>query len=115
MRIAYAVHGYGRGHATRVLAVLPTLAKCNDIVVLAGGDAFEVFSRHFPVERIPCLAFDYRGLRISRPGTLASNAAFIWNLLTHGPLRQSLEARLAEFRPDVVVPDSEPFVLQAAA
>jgi uncharacterized protein (TIGR00661 family) len=114
VRIAYGVHGYGRGHATRVLALLPALAERHELLVLAGGDAVDVLSPCFPVERIPCLAFDYRGGHISRGGTLAANGALIRDLLTRGPRLRSVEARLAAYRPDVVVSDSEPLVLRAA-
>ena len=36
LRIAYGVHGYGRGHSSRALAVLPELTKRHDVLVLAG-------------------------------------------------------------------------------
>jgi len=115
VRIAYGVHGYGRGHATRVLALLPALAERNEVLAFAGGDAFEILASQFPVERIPYLAFDYRGSKVSRAATVASNAGLAWDLFTRGPRCREVEGRLAEFRPDVVVSDSEPLVLRAAA
>jgi len=114
VRIAYGVHGYGRGHATRVLAVLPGLVARHEVRVFAGGDAFELLSRHFPVERIPHLSFDYRGSRMSLASTLAANAEVGWDLLTRGPRVRRLEEQLRDFGPEVVVSDSEPLVLRAA-
>jgi hypothetical protein len=37
MRILYGVFGYGRGHATRALSVLPELMERHEVTVLAGG------------------------------------------------------------------------------
>src|ERR1700685_3997997 len=36
MRIVYGVHGYGWGHATRALGVLPDLMRPHEVLVLAG-------------------------------------------------------------------------------
>jgi uncharacterized protein (TIGR00661 family) len=99
----------------RVLALLPGLVERNEVRVFAGGDAFELLARHFPVEHIPHLAFDYRGSRMSRLSTFTSNAGMAWDLVFGGPRTRRLEGRLADFRPDVVVSDSEPLVLRAAA
>ncbi len=51
MRIAWAVHGYGRGHATRVSALLPALSERNELLLFAGGDAYDLLAREWPVER----------------------------------------------------------------
>jgi len=115
VRIAYGVHGYGRGHATRVLALLPALAERHEVRVYAGGDALEILGRRYPVEPIPHLAFDYRGARLSRLATFTSNARMLWDLLCRGPACRRMERRLADFRPEIAVSDSEPWVLRAAA
>ena len=36
MRIVYGIHGYGRGHATRALGVLPELRQRHEVLGLAG-------------------------------------------------------------------------------
>jgi hypothetical protein len=59
VRILYAVHGYGRGHATRTLAILPELARRHTLLCLAGGDAYTAIWPDFPVVRIPTLRFVY--------------------------------------------------------
>ncbi|HVP65907.1 MAG TPA: glycosyltransferase family protein [Anaeromyxobacteraceae bacterium] len=114
VRIAYGVHGYGRGHATRVLALLPSLAERHEVRVYAGGDAVGILAPRFQVEQVPHLAFGYRGARLSRVSTFAANALLAWDLFTDGQAYRRVAERLAEFGPDVVVSDSEPLVLRAA-
>ncbi len=52
MRILYGVFGYGRGHATRALSILPELRERHEVVVLAGGDAYDAIAPDHPVVRI---------------------------------------------------------------
>jgi len=113
VRIAYGVHGYGRGHAVRALAVLAELSARHDVLVLAGRDALGLLAPH-RAEPIPCLGFAYLGARLSAARTLRDNAGLLAELaLGRGAVR-AVEERLAAFRPDVVVSDSEPLVLRAA-
>jgi uncharacterized protein (TIGR00661 family) len=113
MRIAYAVHGYGRGHAARSLAVLSQLASRHEVLVLAGADAVPLLSS-MPLAQIPCLGFGYRGARLSAARTLRDNAGLLAALALGGGAVARVEAILARFRPDVVVSDSEPLALRAA-
>ncbi|MBN1512501.1 MAG: hypothetical protein JXB13_10840, partial [Phycisphaerae bacterium] len=57
MKIAYGVHGFGRGHAMRARAVLPELFRRHEVLVLAGGDAYHALSADFAVTRIPTLKY----------------------------------------------------------
>ena len=59
MRIAYGVMGYGRGHAMRARAVLPSLMEEHEITVFAGGDAYAVLSKEFPTVEIPVIGYQY--------------------------------------------------------
>ncbi len=113
MRIAYAVHGYGRGHAARSLAVLSELACRHEVLVLAGCDAAPLLSS-LPLTRIPCLGFSYRGASLSAARTLHDNARLLASLALGGGAVTAVEAVLDGFRPDVVVSDSEPLILRAA-
>ena len=113
MRIAYAVHGYGRGHAARSLAVLSELAGRHEVLVLAGGDAAPLLSC-LPLVQIPCLGFGYRGAQLSAARTLRDNARLLAALVLGGGPVAAVEAVLHGFRPDVVVSDSEPLALRAA-
>jgi uncharacterized protein (TIGR00661 family) len=115
MRIAWGVHGYGHGHATRVRALLGALGGRHDVLLFAGADAFETLGRTHAAERIPCLAFRYAGAHISWPRTLSANASLVADLLRGGPAVDAVAARLEAFAPDLVVSDSEPLVLRAAA
>ncbi len=113
MRIAYGVHGYGRGHAVRSLAVLSELAQRHELLALAGEDAGPILSG-FPLVRIPGLVFGYRGEHISAFQTLSENARLLSALALGGGPVGEVEALLRRFRPDVIVSDSEPLVLRAA-
>jgi UDP:flavonoid glycosyltransferase YjiC (YdhE family) len=89
MRILYGVHGYGRGHATRTLAVLPHLAARHHVLILAGGDAYQTISPAYQVVRIPTLAFAYNQgpgpRRRSNRQTLRRNLPAVLDLLWQGP------------------------------
>ena len=116
MRIAYGIHGYGRGHATRALAVLAELRRRHDVLVLAGGDAWDATHREFPVTRIPTLGYHYRaGGTRSNYLTFTRNAPAVLDLFFRGPAFQMVEDALRDFRADVVVSDAEPWTHQAAA
>jgi len=114
MRIAWGVHGYGRGHAMRVHALLPALSAAHEVQLFAGGAAYDALSRRPGALRIPHLEYVYRGARISWSRTLASNAATLVDLLSGGPCRRIVRQRLEAFRPDLVISDSEPYLLRVA-
>jgi uncharacterized protein (TIGR00661 family) len=113
MRIAYGIHGYGRGHAGRALAVLAELTKRHEVLLLSGGDTVGLMA-DFRVVRIPVLSFQYRGPRLSALQTIAKNASLLSSIaLGDGPVAE-VAAVLRRFQPDAVVSDSEPLVLHAA-
>ncbi|MFO8014761.1 MAG: glycosyltransferase family protein [Phycisphaerae bacterium] len=115
MRIAYGVHGYGRGHAMRAAAVLPDLSRRHEVLVLAGGDAFAALADDWPVVRIPTLRYHEK-----RPGkrsaylTLKRNLPAALDLLLGGPGVAMVREALEDFRPDVLVSDSEAWTHRAA-
>ncbi len=116
LRIAYGVFGYGRGHATRALAVLPDLIARHDVLLLAGGDAFDALSPHFPVVRIPTLHFVYqKNGRRDQVGTIVGNLRAVSELLLSGEGFQSAVRAMRDFRPDVAVCDADPWTHRAAA
>src|SRR5215468_8738907 len=94
MRLVYGVFGYGRGHATRALGVLPRLAQQHEIAILAGGSAFDALA---PAWR-----------------TLRDNAGRIRDLVLGGPTFHAVVAALRDLRPDVVISDAEPYTHLAA-
>lgn len=109
MRIAYGVHGYSRGHATRALSVVQSLARCHEVMLFAGGDGYDLIAPHFPVQRIPCLGFSYRDGRRSNWQTLVDNAPRVLDLLGFGAGARRVCRAMSEFRPDAVVSDAEPW------
>ena len=115
MKIAYGIHGYGRGQATRALAVLPHLAERHDVLVLAGGEAYPALCPGYPVVRIPTLRYHYgkRG-ELSNYLNIKRNLSAVLDLKLAGPALQMVAEALADFGADVVVSDSEAFTHQAA-
>src|SRR5271165_2822893 len=109
MRILYSVHGYGRGHATRALAVLPELSRRHTLLCLAGGDAYTAIWPDFPVVRIPMLSFAYvpgTG-RVSKRRTLSRNLPAVLDLVCRGPVFETVRGIASEFGPDVIISDAE--------
>ncbi|MEZ4252984.1 MAG: glycosyltransferase family protein [Polyangiales bacterium] len=96
-RVAYFVHGRGRGHASRARAVLPRLrADGHDVQVLTGGQALELLGDE------PTL----RAIRACVPGP---GLARVWT----ARLAHDLGV-LASMRPDVVVSDGDGPSIHAA-
>ncbi|MBK9126554.1 MAG: hypothetical protein IPM13_01995 [Phycisphaerales bacterium] len=115
MRIAYGIFGYGRGHATRAAAVLPELCRRHAVRLFAGGDAYDQLSPEYPVSRIPTIGYRYtRRGAISGWLTARENAWSVLDMLLRGPqFRQVCEA-VADFAPDLVISDAEPWMHRAA-
>jgi uncharacterized protein (TIGR00661 family) len=114
MRIAYGVHGYGRGHATRALAVLDALAVRHEVKVFAGGDARDLLGTRFPVTPVPCLGLAYKHGRRDTWLTLKSNLPKLLDLVRSGPGVAAVAAAMRDFAPDVVICDAEPWTNAAA-
>jgi uncharacterized protein (TIGR00661 family) len=114
MRIAYGVHGYGRGHATRALSVLQSLSERHEIRLFAGGDAYDTLQAYHPVQRVPCLSFAYERGRRSHWQTLRKNLPALSDLLRGGSGVRAVLDALSSFQPDVVVCDAEPWTRFAA-
>lgn len=115
MRIAYGVMGYGRGHAMRVMAVLPALMRKHEVTIFAGEDAYEALSSKFPSVRIPLVRYHYNAQgQLSAGRTATHNIEPLWDLIKRGPGSQAVERELHERRIDLVISDSEPWTHQAA-
>ncbi len=115
MRIVYGVFGYGRGHATRAMSVLPEIAKRHQVLLLAGGDAQEALAPVHPVIPIPTLRYAYAGSKLSAPETLRQNLSVVSDLLSCGEELQRVTDLLAAFKPHVAICDVDPFTHRAAA
>ncbi|MCY2964475.1 MAG: hypothetical protein NT069_12715 [Planctomycetota bacterium] len=117
MRILYGVHGYGRGHATRSLAILAELRQSHQVLVLAGGDAYAAMAADHHVVRIPTLGFAYgeRTGKRSNWRTFTRNISAALDLWWRGPVCDMVADQFAEFGPDVVISDAEAFTHHVAA
>jgi uncharacterized protein (TIGR00661 family) len=120
VRILYGVHGYGRGHATRALAVLPHLSRNHQVLILAGGDAFSAFWPQYRVFHIPTIGFAYRQRRRGPRQrcnwlTFRRNFPAVLDVLWRGPTFDMVRERVEDFAPDVVISDAETWTHQVAA
>jgi uncharacterized protein (TIGR00661 family) len=116
VKIAYGVLGYGQGHATRALSVLPLLERHHEVMILSSGDALHALSPTYPVYKVPNLRYEYNdaGKRcLFRTG--ASQWSTVWDALFGGPALDGVMRALREFNPDVAICDCDPFVHTAAA
>ena len=115
LRIAYGVHGYGRGHAARAKALLPELQRRHEVLVLAGDDAYHLLRADWAVVRIPTLRYHHGGSgRRSAVLTIGRNIPALLDLLLGGPVTRMVRDVLREFRPQVLISDSEAWTHRAA-
>lgn len=115
MRIVYGIHGYGRGHATRAMAVLPELMERHQVLILAGGDAYDLLREQYAVYRIPTLRYYYgKGTQRSNYHTFIRNFPSVMDLWLHGPAMQSVCETIEDFRTDVIISDAESWTHTAA-
>jgi uncharacterized protein (TIGR00661 family) len=116
MRLAYGVFGYGRGHATRALSVLPLLMQQNEVLVLASGDAYDMLSSRYPVHRLPSIQYAYgREAKRSLVRTVLLNATTAGDAIFGGPEVDEVVRVLRDFAPDVAICDCDPFAHHGAA
>lgn len=114
MRIVYGVFGYGRGHATRAEAVVSELERRHDVIVLAGGDAYDALASRFRVVRIPTLRYVYgaHGERCVRR-TVQENLPRIAELFFRSGGLRDVIAQVRDARPDVAICDADPWTHRA--
>lgn len=117
-RIFYGVSGEGRGHATRVSAMVERLRADHEITLFAYGDAYHFLAPLYrrtevKVRPIRGMRFRYRGLRVDYARTGLAGARFGTRVLPG--LVSILEERLRRERPDLVITDFEPALPRAAA
>jgi uncharacterized protein (TIGR00661 family) len=99
--------------------VLPHLATAHQLLIMAGGDAWQTISPDHPVVRIPTLGFAYgKGAgarRRSNWQTLRHNLPALFDLFAGGPTFQMVCDVAREFAPDVVISDAEAWSHHVAA
>ncbi|HTI72336.1 MAG TPA: glycosyltransferase family protein [Candidatus Limnocylindria bacterium] len=115
--IFISLSGEGRGHATRVRAVVESLRHEHKIHLFASGDAFQFLRPHYEdsevrVQRIAGLRFHYtpeHRLDFTRTGFAATRFARRLPSLV-----RMLGRRIESVRPDLVIADFEPALPRAA-
>ena len=115
-RIFYSMAGEGRGHATRVRAMVEELRADHELTLFAPGDAHDLLAPVYAgtdieVRRIPCLRFSYTGSQLNTVATAWDAARYLWGLPR---LVRRLRGEIARGRPDLVVTDFEPALARAA-
>ncbi|MBI1380599.1 MAG: teichoic acid biosynthesis protein [Planctomycetaceae bacterium] len=115
--IFYSCAGEGRGHATRVRAIVDSLSARHRVTVLAPRDAFELLSPAYlgtkvRVLRIPGLFFHYD--RRGRVHYLRTGLAAAKYLLGLPSLVGDLANLLTRERADLVLTDFDPALPRAA-
>lgn len=99
----------------RALAVLPELTRRHDLLILAGGDAYNALAPHYPVVRIPNIRFKYtRTGALSNYLTIKHNAGAIMDMRVGGPAVELIADQMKQFDAQVVVTDSEGYTHAAA-
>ena len=116
MRIAYGIMGYGRGHAMRSSAIIPELEQQGyDVRVYAGPDAYAVMHERFDCKLIPTIAWRYGDDgRVDPARTIQENIGPMADVLFSGKGVEMLHKEWDEFRPDVVISDSEAWTHKVA-
>jgi len=118
-RIAISLCGEGRGHASRIAALVKRLPPGNDVRIYAAAEGFEFLARRFPaggavrVTEIPGIVFQYTADRLDNLRSIATG--FHFQVRQLGPLVDRLQADLLEFGADLAVTDFEPGLPRAAA
>lgn len=113
----YSMAGEGRGHATRVRSLVEPLRSQHRIVLFASGDAYDFLQTMYhgtevELHQIPGLRFHYTSKhKLSYFKTTCETLRYLWNLSS---IVRSLEKRIREEQPDLVITDFEPALARAA-
>ena len=115
--IFYSMAGEGRGHATRVHAIVEDLRRRHRVVLFAPGQARDLleplyFGSEVEVVPIEGLSFQYRpDGSVDHPRTVRESLGL---LRAFGHRVRELQERLEADRPDLVLTDFEPLLPRAA-
>lgn len=115
-KIVYSMAGEGRGHATRVRAMVEELRADHRLILYAPGDAHDLLEpayRDTEVEVRPhsCLRFHYVEKRLDPSRTVWESANYVRRL---PELLRRLRRDLERDKPDLVISDFEPALPRAA-
>jgi len=116
MKIVYGIQGYGRGHVSRALAIIPHLIQQGHKVrIFAGGAAYEFLKNSFDATKIPFLSNHYHpgdgqpSFWLTARNLLPHISQLFWGAalgIKTGSLRRVYDD-MKNFDPDIVVTDFE--------
>lgn len=120
--IFYSLSGEGRGHATRVRAVVEQLRKQHRVVIYAPGHAYELLSPVYEdtkvdVRPIPGLVFHYKNCPVTgrrQLDTLKTGIEGLNYIAGYAELSRRLQDDIEADPPDLVITDFEPSLPRAA-
>lgn len=115
-RIVYSLAGEGRGHATRVRAVVEHLRHEHEFTLLAPSVAYDFLAEVYAgtevqVRRIPGLLYQYRRRKFSYWKTTREAVRY---LMRFPRLVKSMRELLDEIQADLAITDFEPALPRAA-
>ena len=115
--IFYSLSGEGRGHATRVRAIVEELRGHHRIVIYAPGQAYDLLKPVYQesdviVRHIPGLAFHYT--RCHRLNPMRTGIKGLSYTAKYAALSRRLRADIERESPDLVITDFEPALPRAA-
>jgi len=116
-KIFYSMSGEGRGHATRVRAIVDELRQRHEITLFAPGDAYELLEPAYrnsdvKIHRISCLRFYYTAKgKLHRIKTAIGAVRY---LRKYWRARGRLDEYIRRHQPDVILTDFEPSLPRAA-
>jgi uncharacterized protein (TIGR00661 family) len=115
--IVYSMAGEGRGHATRVKAVVDAIRDEHEVTLLCPGDAYDLLSEAYAddcvrIVRLPALRFGYgKGAAINPARTASMGARYFAGLPR---LIERVAGFLRRTRPDLAITDFEMSLPRAA-
>ena len=120
--IFYSLSGEGRGHATRVRAVVEELRKHHRIVIYAPGHAYDLLhpvyeDTDIKVKHIPGLAFHYKDCPSTgrrQLDTLKTGMEGLHYIAGYSALSKRIQDDIEKETPDLVITDFEPALPRAA-
>lgn len=116
--IFYSMAGEGRGHATRVRAIVEELRRDHEIFLFAPHHAFDMLAEVYGndpevhLEQIPGLMCGYRGTKVDYLKTFCQGVPYYLSQLPK--LTARLEQLIEVHQPDLAITDFEPSLPKAA-
>lgn len=113
----YSLSGEGRGHSTRVRAIVENLRKYHQIVIYAPGQAYDLLNPVYKgtdvvVRHIPGLAFHYTNCH--QLNNLKTGLKGLGYIAKYAALSRRLRADIEKEMPDLVITDFEPALPRVA-